>query len=97
MSVPGERGFERAPAMSQPSRPRGEWRTAADLAAALGGRVRGDAARTVNGLAGLDEAEAHDVSFLQTAEHAAAYARTQAGIVLVSRDDAPAQPPAAAG
>ncbi len=85
----------RAGAAPPPQRPQGAWRTAGELAAALDATLRGDAARRVNGVAGLTEAGESDVTFLQSPRHAAEYAATRAAVVLVPREAAPSDAPAA--
>ncbi|MBX9927521.1 MAG: UDP-3-O-(3-hydroxymyristoyl)glucosamine N-acyltransferase [Gemmatimonadaceae bacterium] len=67
--------------MSTPSAPR---LTAAALAAAVGGELRGDGAVEVSGVAPLDRATSADVSFLGAAKYADAFATTCAGVVLLS-------------
>ncbi len=77
--------------MSELWRRYGDARTASELAAALGGELRGDATRRVDGLAGLAEAESRDASFWQGPRGERAFRATRAGIVFVPRqapDDA---------
>ena len=57
--------------------------TAADIARAVGGRLVGDGDATVTGIAPLDRAGREDVSFLATAKYASAFARSDAGVVLL--------------
>ena len=59
----------------------------AELAAFVQGRLHGDAARPIAGVASLERAQAHQVSFVTGSRHLAALAATAAGAVLV----APAQ------
>jgi UDP-3-O-[3-hydroxymyristoyl] glucosamine N-acyltransferase len=58
--------------------------TADAIARAVGGRVVGDAAAVVHGVAPLDRATARDLSFLATARHVPALVGSQAAVVLVS-------------
>ena len=68
--------------------------TAAAVAEELGGRVVGDPAIVVRGVAPLDRAEPHELSFLSHARYAAWFQHTRAGIVLVSPElaDVPGSP-----
>jgi UDP-3-O-[3-hydroxymyristoyl] glucosamine N-acyltransferase len=58
--------------------------TAAAIAEAVGGRLIGDPATTIRGVAPLDRATRTDLSFLGAAKYAAAFSASQAGVVLVS-------------
>ena len=58
--------------------------TAADVAAAVGGRLVGNPAARVTGIAPLDRAEPAHLSFLASERYAAAFATSRAGVVLVS-------------
>ena len=58
--------------------------TAADVAEQTGGRLIGDPTVVVRGVAPLDRAQSHEISFLAHARYAAWFAQTRAGIVLVS-------------
>jgi UDP-3-O-[3-hydroxymyristoyl] glucosamine N-acyltransferase len=60
--------------------------TAADIAAETGGRIVGDAAVAVRGVAPLDRATPDDLSFLAHARYSGWFASTRAGIVLVSEE-----------
>jgi UDP-3-O-[3-hydroxymyristoyl] glucosamine N-acyltransferase len=62
--------------------------TAAAIAAAVGGTVRGDPEATVSAVAPLDRAEPHHLSFLASARYASLLAGRQggAGVVLVTPD-----------
>jgi UDP-3-O-[3-hydroxymyristoyl] glucosamine N-acyltransferase len=70
--------------------------TAADIAEAVRGELRGDPDAAVGGVAPLDRACERDLSFLATARYAALFAESRAGIVLVAPDlcDAPGSPKA---
>ncbi len=58
--------------------------TAAELAEATGGRLVGDGAVRVRGIAPLDRAGPEELSFLASAKYAPLLAETGAGVVLVS-------------
>jgi UDP-3-O-[3-hydroxymyristoyl] glucosamine N-acyltransferase len=58
--------------------------TAAAIAEAVGGRLIGDPATTIRGVAPLDRATPTDLSFLGAAKYAAAFSASRAGVVLVS-------------
>ena len=58
--------------------------TAAAIAAAVGGRLIGDPAATVTGVAPLDRASSGDLSFFGVARYAPVFRSSQAGVVLVS-------------
>lgn len=60
--------------------------TAAAIAEAVGGTVVGDSSTAVTGVAALDRASRHDLSFLGSAKYAALFETTQAGIVLVATE-----------
>jgi UDP-3-O-[3-hydroxymyristoyl] glucosamine N-acyltransferase len=62
--------------------------TAADVARLTGGEIApgGDAARVVTGVSSVERAGEGDVSFLASAKYAAAAARSQAGVLLVTRE-----------
>jgi UDP-3-O-[3-hydroxymyristoyl] glucosamine N-acyltransferase len=57
-----------------------------ELAALLGGELRGNGAGTVESAAGLEEATEKDVSFLANPKYADRVAGSKAGVVLVSPD-----------
>ncbi|MDP2269744.1 MAG: UDP-3-O-(3-hydroxymyristoyl)glucosamine N-acyltransferase [Archangium sp.] len=63
--------------------------TAAQLAALVGGTVEGDGAVQVTGVAGLDQAQAGQLSFFGNQKYKKALAATKASVVLV----APGAPP----
>jgi UDP-3-O-[3-hydroxymyristoyl] glucosamine N-acyltransferase len=54
-----------------------------ELAAAVGGRVEGDANRRVRGVATLEAAEPHDLSFLTNPRYRSALRNSKAGAILV--------------
>jgi UDP-3-O-[3-hydroxymyristoyl] glucosamine N-acyltransferase len=58
--------------------------TAADVAAAAGGSLVGDGAASVSSVAPLERATANDLSFLAHPKYAPAFAKSQAGVVLVA-------------
>lgn len=58
--------------------------TAAAIAAAVGGVVRGDADHRVDGIAPLDRATARQVSFFAKPGYATLFERSEAGVVLVA-------------
>ena len=58
--------------------------TAASVAQAVGGRLEGDPNATVSGVAPLDRAEPHHLTFLATAKYAPLFAECAAGVVLVT-------------
>jgi UDP-3-O-[3-hydroxymyristoyl] glucosamine N-acyltransferase len=58
-------------------------RTVAELAALVGGAVRGDGSVRVRGACGLEDAGPEDVSFLAHPKYAALAARTRAGAIVV--------------
>ena len=58
-----------------------------DLAALVGGEVRGDPHRRVHGVASLEAAGPGDLSFLTNARYRAAVETTRAGVLLVGPDD----------
>ena len=60
--------------------------TLADVAAAVGGRIRGPATLTLNGVATLDTAGASDLSWVADERRAAEAARSRAGALLVSSE-----------
>jgi UDP-3-O-[3-hydroxymyristoyl] glucosamine N-acyltransferase len=60
--------------------------TAAEIAAATGGAVVGDANASVSAVAPLDRATASDLSFLAHAKYAPAFSESRAGIVLITRE-----------
>ncbi|HKG95431.1 MAG TPA: UDP-3-O-(3-hydroxymyristoyl)glucosamine N-acyltransferase [Gemmatimonadaceae bacterium] len=64
--------------------------TAADVAAAVGGRLVGDAGTVVSAVAPLDRAGPSDLSFLASRKYAPLFAGTRAGVVLVAPDVAEA-------
>lgn len=57
-----------------------------EIAALVGGEVRGDAAKQIEGAAGLDEATEKDISFLANAKYTDRLGTTKAGALLVSPD-----------
>jgi UDP-3-O-[3-hydroxymyristoyl] glucosamine N-acyltransferase len=69
--------------------------TAAAIAEAVGGRLVGDPAVSIAGVAPLDRASPSDLSFLGTAKYASAFATSRAGVVLVSPElaESPGQAP----
>ncbi len=58
--------------------------TASDIAELVGGALSGDAGAEVRGLAPLDRATPHDLSFLASARYTSLYERTRAGAVLIA-------------
>jgi UDP-3-O-[3-hydroxymyristoyl] glucosamine N-acyltransferase len=58
--------------------------TAAAIAEAVGGQLRGDGSAHVTGIAPLDRARGEHLSFLASAKYAAQFAASRAGVVLVS-------------
>ena len=58
--------------------------TAADVAAQVGGHLIGDGTIVVHGVAPLDRAQPHELSFLAHARYASWFEGTRAGIVLIS-------------
>ncbi len=68
--------------------------TAAAVAAQVGGRLLGDPTIVVEGVAPLDRAESHELSFLASARYAEWFHGTRAGVVLVSPElaDTPGAP-----
>lgn len=58
--------------------------TAADIAAAVNGRLIGDADARVSAVAPLDRAGPGELSFLASAKYAALFASSRAGVVLVA-------------
>ena len=69
--------------------------TAAAIAEAVGGRLVGDPAISIAGVAPLDRASPTDLSFLGTAKYAPVFATSRAGVVLVSPElaESPGQAP----
>lgn len=65
--------------------------TAAQVAAHVGGTLRGDAAIVVRAVATLAEAEPDEVSWLGSARYLAAFQASRAGIVLVPRGAPPVE------
>lgn len=61
--------------------------TAADVAAAVGGRLRGDGARRLEGVAALEEAGPSQLSFLAKASYRALAEASRAGCVIVGTGD----------
>jgi UDP-3-O-[3-hydroxymyristoyl] glucosamine N-acyltransferase len=61
----------------------------------VAGQLIGDGASVVDGVAALDRAEQHHVSFLATAKYATLFAASRAGVVLVTPElaEAPGPPP----
>jgi UDP-3-O-[3-hydroxymyristoyl] glucosamine N-acyltransferase len=60
--------------------------TAAEIAAAVAGTLTGARETVVDGIAPLDRAAAHDLSFLANAKYAGLFERSLAGVVLVTAD-----------
>jgi UDP-3-O-[3-hydroxymyristoyl] glucosamine N-acyltransferase len=60
--------------------------TAAAIAEVVAGTVIGDASVVVSGIAPLDRAAPHELSFLAAAKYAPLFRETQAGVVLVAPD-----------
>src|SRR5690606_18097686 len=60
--------------------------TAAAIAELVGGRLEGSGDTEVRRVAALDRAEAGDLSFLASRQYALQYARTRAGVVLLSAE-----------
>jgi len=60
--------------------------TAAEIAAAVGGAVTGNASAAVSAVAPLDRATTSDLSFFAQAKYAPAFEASDAGIVLVTPD-----------
>ena len=58
--------------------------TADVIASAVGGRLVGDGAALVSGIAPLDRARGEELSFLASAKYASLFADSKAGVVLVS-------------
>ena len=58
--------------------------TADVIATAVGGRLVGDPAARVRGIAPLDRAQSEELSFLSSAKYASLFAGSRAGVVLVS-------------
>jgi UDP-3-O-[3-hydroxymyristoyl] glucosamine N-acyltransferase len=58
--------------------------TADAIARAVGGRVVGDEAAVIHGVASIERATEHDLTFLATSRHVPALAKSRAGVVLVS-------------
>jgi UDP-3-O-[3-hydroxymyristoyl] glucosamine N-acyltransferase len=69
--------------------------TAAEIAAATGGAVIGDAGARVTGVAPLDRASSEHLSFYAHARYAQAFAGSNAGVVLVTPEFAQAEGKAA--
>ena len=69
--------------------------TLGQLAEELGGSLRGDAARVIDGLATLQEAGPSQLSFLANTQYRKYLASTRAGAVLLSSDDVQGYPGAA--
>ncbi len=69
--------------------------TAAAIAEAVGGKLVGDPAVSIAGVAPLDRASPTDLSFLGAAKYVQAFATSRAGVVLVSPDlaESPGQAP----
>jgi len=65
--------------------------TAEAIAALIGGELIGDGAVTVSGVAPLDRAEAHHLSFLVSGRYATLFEQSKAGVVLIDPEfrDAP--------
>jgi UDP-3-O-[3-hydroxymyristoyl] glucosamine N-acyltransferase len=60
--------------------------TAASIAASVGGTVIGDASAVVSGIAPLDRAQPHHLTFLANAKYAPLLAMCDAGVLLVAPD-----------
>jgi len=67
--------------------------TAAAIAEAVGGRLTGDSAATVTGVAPLDRASEPDLSFLGAPKYASMFTASRAGVVLIAPElaDTPGQ------
>jgi UDP-3-O-[3-hydroxymyristoyl] glucosamine N-acyltransferase len=65
--------------------------TAAAIAQAVGGTLRGDGAAVVTAVAPLDRAQRHHLTFLANAQYGSLFAESEAGVALVSPElaDAP--------
>ena len=61
--------------------------TAADVAAAVGGRLRGDGVRLLEGIAALDDAGPGQLTFLAQASYRSLAEGSAAGCVIVASDD----------
>jgi UDP-3-O-[3-hydroxymyristoyl] glucosamine N-acyltransferase len=70
--------------------------TALDIAAAVGGELRGDGSVEVDAVAALDRAGPRDLSFLASAKYAPLFEHSRAGVVLVAPAVADAPGPAPA-
>jgi UDP-3-O-[3-hydroxymyristoyl] glucosamine N-acyltransferase len=70
--------------------------TAAAIADAVGGELRGDPTATVTGVAPLDRATPSELSFLSGAKYAAMFSTSQAGVVLIVPELAEAPGPTGA-
>jgi UDP-3-O-[3-hydroxymyristoyl] glucosamine N-acyltransferase len=60
--------------------------TAASIAASVGGTVIGDETAVVSGIAPLDRAQPHHLTFLASAKYAPLLAAANAGVLLVARE-----------
>ena len=60
--------------------------TAAEIASAVNGTIFGDADRTINGVAGIRDAKANELSFVGSKTYEEMLAASEAGIVLISAD-----------
>ena len=58
--------------------------TAAAIAAVVGGTLRGDGTAVVSAVAPLDRAQRHHLTFLASARYGSLFARSEAGVALVS-------------
>jgi len=67
-----------------------------ELARRVGAEVRGDGARRVRGVAGLDEAGPEEVAFYANPRYREELSRTRAAAVIVAEDEAKLVPPGAA-
>ncbi|WP_404414509.1 UDP-3-O-(3-hydroxymyristoyl)glucosamine N-acyltransferase [Marinospirillum sp.] len=62
--------------------------TLAHLAEQLGAKIQGDADREISGLASLESAKKHQISFLSNPKYASFLATTEAGAVLLKEEQA---------
>lgn len=59
-------------------------RTVGELAALVGGAVKGDAAKRIGGACGLEDAGPDEITFLANPKYASKVARTRAGAIVIS-------------
>ncbi|HKS17028.1 MAG TPA: UDP-3-O-(3-hydroxymyristoyl)glucosamine N-acyltransferase [Planctomycetota bacterium] len=69
-------------------------RTVGELAALVGGKVVGDAAKRIGGACGLEDAGPDEITFLANPKYASKVARTRAGAIVISEKVAPPSIPA---